>query len=68
MKTQTAEYHDWHAWNVTSTQWLLSHENTKHLSVWSSSDDLINYLWFKDKEAARAFHEKFKDQKKEVKK
>jgi hypothetical protein len=68
MKTQTAEYHDWQAWNASPTQWLLSHQDTSHLSVWSSVDDLINYLWFQDKEAARAFHEKFKDQKKEVKK
>ena len=66
MKTLTAEHHDWHAWNVTNTQWLLSHENTKHLSVWSSVDDLINYLWFQDKEAARVFNKRFKG--KEVKK
>ena len=66
MRTQTAEYHDWHAWNATPTQWLLSHENTKHLSVWSSVDDLINYLWFQDKEAARVFNARFKEE--EVKK
>ena len=66
MRTQTAEYHDWHAWNATPTQWLLSHENTKHLSVWSSVDDLINYLWFKDREAARVLN--FALKRKEVKK
>ena len=66
MKTLTAEHHEWHGWNVTSTQWLLSHENTKHLSVWSSCDDLINYLWFQDREAARVFNAQFKG--KEVKK
>tara|TARA_B110000977_G_scaffold194810_1_gene272107 strand:- start:1389 stop:1589 length:201 start_codon:yes stop_codon:yes gene_type:complete len=66
MKTLTAEYHDWHAWNASPTQWLLSHENTKHLSVWSSVDDLVNFLWFKDRQAARVFNKKFKG--KEVKK
>lgn len=60
MKTQTAEYHDWHAWTFNGTQWLLSHESTKHLTTWSSVDDLINYLWFQDKEAARVFNAKFK--------
>ena len=58
---KTAECHNWNAWHVTSTQWLLSHENTEHLSVWSSVDDLINYLWFKDKEAARVLNKRLKE-------
>tara|TARA_R110002096_G_scaffold212838_1_gene400310 strand:- start:18 stop:233 length:216 start_codon:yes stop_codon:yes gene_type:complete len=71
MRTQAAEYKDWHAWNANRTQWLLSHESTKHLTTWSSVDDLINYLWSQDidtsgKEAARVFNKKFKG--KEVKK
>ena len=66
MKTQTAEYHDWCAWNANPTQWLLSNQDTSHLSVWSSVDDLINYLWFQDREAARVFNARLKG--KEVKK
>ena len=61
MKTLTAEYHEWHAWNANRTQWLLSHESTKHLTTWSSVDDLINYLWFQDKEAARVLNKKLKE-------
>ena len=66
MKTQTAEYHEWSAWEATPTQWLLSDESTKHLTTWSSVDDLITYLWFQDKEAARVFNARLKG--KEVKK
>jgi len=61
VKTLIAEHHEWHAWNTSPTQWLLSDESTKNLTAWSSVDDLINYLWFQDQVAARAFHERFKE-------
>ena len=68
METRTAVYHDWHAWEAKPTQWLLSDESTKHLTTWSSVDDMITYLWFKDIAAARVFNARLKDQKKDVKK
>jgi len=68
METKTAKYNDWHAWEASPTQWLLSDESTKHLTTWSSVDDMITYLFFQDKEAARVLNARLKDQKKEVKK
>jgi|GEM_PF-6552358 len=68
METKTAQYNDWHAWQAKPTQWLLSDESTKHLTTWSSVDDMLTYLFFQDKEAARVFNARLKDQKKEVKK
>ena len=65
METKTAQYNDWHAWQAKPTQWLLSDESTKHLTTWRSVDDMLTYVWFEDKEAARALHKKLKGDKNE---
>ena len=52
-----------HGWPVDSPiMLLLSHEyRSWHLTVWSNTDDLINYLSVTDREASKALNKKIKE-------
>lgn len=53
-----------HGWPVDApTQWVLSHDwyISRPPTVWSSVVDLIDYLRFQDREAARVLNKKLKE-------
>jgi len=49
----------WHFWQAVGG-FLLSNEETKELKSFSTIDGAVNWLFFADKEAARAINKQFK--------
>lgn len=45
----------WHVWKGQAS-WLVSDEETKRLRYFATIDDAINWLWFEDRDAARALN------------
>lgn len=51
---------NWHAWDDVSG-FLLSNEETKELRWFETTDNMINSLWYQDREAARTLDKHVKE-------
>lgn len=51
---------NWHAWD-DQTGFLLSNEETKELRWFETTDNMINSLWYQDREAARLLNKHVKE-------
>lgn len=55
----------WHIWQASRNKFIVSNEDTKKLTEFSTIDGAINFLYFNDNiEAARALNKAYKEHKK----
>lgn len=61
----TTIYKHWHIWQTDRNKFLVSNEETKKLTEFSTIDGAINFLYFNGNiEAARALNKAYKEFKK----